>query len=192
MSANSRRDDMKSLAAKVAPAAALLSSNTTSLKHTIAATALLRHAISFEEFDKSVVDEIVMCLDDREDIAREVAAVKDSLDKEYVDANESFGTGCSNPGSFQGALHAMLTSNSYAECIRKIARAGGCNCSRANLAGACLGAVYGIGGEHGIPLEWVEKTEGIHEILLLALDKVAMPAPASGPSADSSEDAEMM
>ena len=183
---------MKSLAAKVAPAAALLSSNTTSLKHTIAATALLRHAISFEEFDRAVVDEIVMCLDDRDDIAKEVAAVKQSLDKDYVDANESFGTGCSNPGSFQGALHAMLTSKSYAECIRKIARGGGCNCSRANLAGACFGAVYGIGGDQGIPLEWIEKTEGIHEILLLALDKVAMPSSSAGSTADSSEDVEML
>ena len=181
---------MKSLAAKVTPAAALLSSNETSLKHTIAATSLLRHAISFQEMDLAVVDEIVMCLDDREELAREVAAVKGSLDKDYVDANESFGTGCSNPGSFQGALHAMLTSQSYPECIRKIARGGGCNCSRANLAGACLGAIFGIGGDNGIPLEWIEKTDGISEIVQLALDKVAIPPPTSGPSADSSEEFE--
>ena len=76
---------------------------------------------------------------------------------------------------------------------------GGCNCSRANLAGALLGASYGFEyptqassvkndenvilraseecGDQvivsGIPLEWMRKTDKISEILLLAIERVA-------------------
>lgn len=171
-------DGLRTAIGKVIPASALLSSNVLSVKHAMAATAMLRHAILFEEFDAGVMDELMMVLEDSKDIAAEVTVVKSWRGKDYSDANDSFGKGCSNPGSFQGAVLATITSSSYAECIRKIAKGGGCNCSRANLAGAVLGAVHGLGGDKGIPLSWIEKTDKIAEIIELALERVAM-QPAS-------------
>lgn len=77
-----------------------------------------------------------------------------------------FGPACNNPSSFQGAIHATVTSTSFTEAVRKTIRAGGCNCSRAFFIGAMCGAKYGI---EGIPGEWVEKTTHSEEILTLAL-----------------------
>ena len=90
-----------------------------------------------------------------------------------VVAVEAFGKHCGNPGNFKAALLAMLTSSSFTEAVRKNIRAGGCNCSRANLLGACLGAANGIGGDRGVPLAWLEKTHMGEEIFALALERVA-------------------
>jgi hypothetical protein len=99
-----------------------------------------------------------------------------------VDAVERFGKACANPGSFKGSILALLSSSptsakpgaklGFAEAIRKVIKGGGCNCSRANFAGACLGAAYGFEGELGIPLDWLVRTDKAEEILQLALEKV--------------------
>ena len=81
-------------------------------------------------------------------------------------------------GSFKGSVLAILRADSFANTIRKNALAGGCNCSRANFIGSVLGALYGIGGERGIPLEWLEKTDKGKETLELALQRVAASAVA--------------
>ncbi len=60
------------------------------------------------------------------------------------------GRPCANPGSFMGALHAALTSRQrggFANSVRDVMKAGGCNCSRANLTGAILGAAFGFQSE---------------------------------------------
>jgi ADP-ribosylglycohydrolase len=166
-------DGLKTCLSKIAPIAGILSGNVVSMRHTVAATALLRHTIQFEEFDASMVDEIVSCLEDKDDIIEEVKVLKTFIGKDYCDANDSFGKGCANPGSFQASVLAMLTSDSFSSCVRTIVKGGGCNCSRANFAGACMGALHGVGGDKGIPLEWIEKTADIEEILSLALERVA-------------------
>ena len=89
----------------------------------------------------------------------------------HADAVARFGKACGNPGSFQGALLAMITTDSYVDAVRKNILAGGDQCSRANFIGACCGAAYGIGTEKGIPIEWIEKTEEGSEILALCIDK---------------------
>ncbi len=45
--------------------------------------------------------------------------------------------------------------------------AGGCNCSRLSIVGACLGIKYGI---DAIPREWMEKTLRIQEALTVAIE----------------------
>ena len=92
-----------------------------------------------------------------------------ALSSEYLDAVESFGKACPDPGNFQSALLGLATCGSFKEGVRRNLLAGGCNCSRANFLGACLGAAYGLGAEHGIPLEWVEKTDKGAEVLELML-----------------------
>ena len=51
-------------------------------------------------------------------------------------------------GSTLALLHATtgtgIDSLSYSDIIRKIIKVGGCNCSRANIVGAYLGACYGF------------------------------------------------
>lgn len=101
------------------------------------------------------------------EISREVKLVVASQEVDHSTAvGEIFGRPCYNPGSFLGALHAVLTSRNYQEAVRKTIIAGGCNCSRAFFIGAMLGAKYGV---EGIPADWIEKTKNIDNILKLAI-----------------------
>ncbi len=82
-----------------------------------------------------------------------------------------------------GAILAVLDSHEcgFSGSIRKVIKAGGCNCSRANLAGACLGAAYGFesyggddairGDPRGIPLSWVQRSFRGVDVLRLAVNK---------------------
>ena len=74
------------------------------------------------------------------------------------------------PGSIQAAVHSLLLDGDYATIVRKTILAGGCNCSRLCLIGACLGAKYGISV---IPRDWLEKTAVAQEALQLALQLIA-------------------
>merc|ERR1719433_2076145 len=89
------------------------------------------------------------------EISREVEQVVASKTVDHTTAvGQIFGRPCYNPGSFLGALHAVLSSHSFPEAVRKTILAGGCNCSRAFFIGSMLGAKYGV---EGIPLDWMEK-----------------------------------
>jgi len=77
-----------------------------------------------------------------------------------------FGQPCYNPGSFMGAIHAMQTSDTFTEAIRKTIKAGGCNCSRSFFIGAMLGAKLGV---EGIPVDWIQKTKNAETILDIAM-----------------------
>ena len=70
------------------------------------------------------------------EICQEVEQVVASLPVDHSTAvGQIFGRPCYNPGSFLGALHAVLSSQSYPEAVRKTIIAGGCNCSRAFFIG---------------------------------------------------------
>ena len=51
-----------------------------------------------------------------------------------------------------------LTNQQTNKPTKQVTKAGGCNCSRANLAGACLGALYGFDC-----LQTPPPTEGVEE-----------------------------
>lgn len=95
-----------------------------------------------------------------------------------------------------GALLAVLQSTTnasdhskFSTAIRKIIRAGGCNCSRGNLAGAILGATYGVHVDNeetyaeplhselyrstsGIPISWMLRCDDIESVVDLARKSV--------------------
>ena len=179
----------------VVGAAKLLSSNPFALRHTLAAARALRGvvlhgaaAVTSDAVRRVVIDEEgpsppggkVAATKEGEAATDYLLAEWDQVVQaladgdDHTDAVERWGRQCANPGSFQGAMLAVVSSASFAGGIRKVIMAGGCNCSRANLAGACLGAAYGFGGDSGIPLDWLEKTDGIYDILAMAVDKVTV------------------
>ena len=75
-------------------------------------------------------------------------------------AAATYGIACPYPSSLKCALHAALTSASYAEAVRSLILAGGDQCSRGILAGALLAAKGGLGA---IPAEWLAKTAAAAE-----------------------------
>ena len=91
------------------------------------------------------------------------------MDLPYIRTVATLGKACYLPGSFQGGLSTLLRASSYVEAVRMNIMAGGCNCCRANVVGACLGAKFGI---DGIPHEWLQKVEGIAEIADMAINIV--------------------
>ncbi len=70
---------------------------------------------------------------------------------------QHFGLACNLIQGVPVAVHIIMTAPSYAEAIRANIYAGGDTCGRAILIGAVLGATYGVGGDKGIPQEWVER-----------------------------------
>ena len=77
--------------------------------------------------------------------------------EDNVAVTSKFGTSCKLIYGVPSVVHNALTSESYSTAIRKNIYAGGDSCGRAMLLGALLGAANGIGGDKGIPLQWIEK-----------------------------------
>ena len=98
------------------------------------------------------------------EVAREMdevlAAVAAGLSVAEIVAK--FGKACGLPGSFQGALAAVLLAPDYVSAVRANIAAGGDCCARANYLGAVLGAKLGI---EAVPMEWIEKVTDIGNIL---------------------------
>lgn len=92
--------------------------------------------------------------------------VEEAISRPYVSTVARFGKACYLPGSFQGALLAMLQTSSFVDAVRLNMIAGGCNCGRVSLLGACFGAKYGI---DGIPIEWMEKVTNIEKVMTMAI-----------------------
>ena len=61
----------------------------------------------------------------------------------------------------------MKKTSSFVDAVRLNITTGGDCCSRANVIGACYGALYGI---ESIPMEWMEKTSGIENTIEMAIN----------------------
>jgi len=175
--------------------ASIMSSNAFALSHTLGAAAILASVVDSGEVSGSAFVKAVERVDDEvlsraaqgpeqegvsfgkdvvlaelRDVLAAVEANPDGGD--HVARVLHWGKPCANPGSFQGALHAVLTSKSFAEGTRKVVRAGGCNCSRANLAGSLLGACFLFDEDKGgIPSSWLQQSDKAEATLRLALEK---------------------
>ena len=94
-------------------------------------------------------------------ITEEIEQVISASDVEHAEFVERVGKACRYPGTFQGALHAVLQATSYEEGVRMCIMAGGCNCSRAIQVGCLLGAIH---GEEKIPKKWLDSTHSVPEV----------------------------
>jgi len=104
------------------------------------------------------------------DIHEELKMIESMQDADHIKAvGYIFGRPCYNPGSFMGAIHAVQTSQSFEEAVRKTIKAGGCNCSRSFFIGAMLGARDGIAA---IPRDWILRTTHAERILETAMAMV--------------------
>ena len=96
------------------------------------------------------------------DVIKNIKEVKKNKHKPHSFVVKKFGKACSYPGTFNGSIHAIITSSSYKSAINKTIKAGGCNCSRANFVGAYFSALKGI---QTIPKKWILKTKPAKEIM---------------------------
>jgi len=104
------------------------------------------------------------------EIAKELELVASHTGVKHVDAvGRLYGRPCYNPGSFMGAVHSVMTAESFEVAVRQTILAGGCNCSRAFFIGAMLGARDGV---KGLPRSWIERTFSAETVLSLAMEIV--------------------
>ncbi|MCX7567261.1 ADP-ribosylglycohydrolase family protein [Sulfitobacter sp. F26169L] len=90
------------------------------------------------------------------DLLQKAVAMKD---KNNAVMTKKFGMACDLPYGVPSALHNIATASGFRSAVRQNIYAGGDSCGRAILVGAVMGAVHGIGGEHGIPLNWIDRLE---------------------------------
>lgn len=162
-------DDPKAALAEAEKVIKTLSSWPTAVSHGLVACDIVLKMVagtgSPEEAIKMAKKEAV---DGHPDVAKSLLAVEKNLDVDHVTAvGFAFGRPCYNPGSFQGAVHAVLTSDDFVSAVRKTIRAGGCNCSRSLFIGAMAGATYGL---DGIPKDWIDKTFAAERVLEASID----------------------
>ena len=95
-------------------------------------------------------------------VIENIKKVKKIRSKPHNVVVKTFGKACSYPGTFNGALHAIMTSKNFKTAVIKTIKAGGCNCSRANFVGAYFAALKGL---KGIPQDWIKKTDPAKNII---------------------------
>jgi hypothetical protein len=95
-------------------------------------------------------------------VIENIKKVKKLKNKPHNIVVKKFGKACSYPGTFNGSIHAIITSKSYKSAVIKTIKAGGCNCSRANFVGAYFAARNGL---KCIPKDWIKKTNPAKNIL---------------------------
>ena len=95
-------------------------------------------------------------------VIENIKKVKRLKDKPHNIIVKKFGKACSYPDTFNGSIHAIITSKNYKSAVIKTIKAGGCNCSRANFVGAYFAARNGL---KGIPKDWIKKTNPSKSIL---------------------------
>ena len=95
-------------------------------------------------------------------VIENIRKVKKLKNKPHSIVVKEFGKACSYPGTFNGSIHAIITSKNFKNAIIKTIKAGGCNCSRANFVGAYFAAKNGI---KSIPKDWIKKTNPAKNIL---------------------------
>lgn len=59
--------------------------------------------------------------------------------------------------TLEAALWCLLNSSSYRECVLMAVNLGGDTDTVAAVAGGLAGILYGVGGEKGIPEEWIDQ-----------------------------------
>ena len=89
------------------------------------------------------------------DVIKGIQKVKKFKNRPHSLSVKKLGMACSYPGTFNSAVHSILTSSNYKTAVLKTIKAGGCNCSRVNFVGAYYAA---LNGKDSIPKSWIRKT----------------------------------
>ncbi len=82
-----------------------------------------------------------------------------------VKAGDVFGRTCYLHEAMPVIFHILSHADSYTEAVRANIQCGGDSCGRSWIIGPAMAAVYGVGGERGIPLSWLTRVTDAPAIL---------------------------
>lgn len=83
-----------------------------------------------------------------------------------MQAGDTFGRTCYLHEAMPVIFHILSHAGSYTEAVRANIQCGGDSCGRAWIIGPAMAAVYGVGGEPGIPLSWLVRVSDSAAILI--------------------------
>lgn len=72
-------------------------------------------------------------------------------------AAEAFGRTCYLKEAIPVVFHILTHARSFTEAVRANIFCGGDSCGRAWVIGPAMAALYGVGGEQGLPLSWLAR-----------------------------------
>lgn len=75
-------------------------------------------------------------------------------------AGDTFGRTCYLHEAMPVIFHILSHAESFSEAVRANIHCGGDSCGRAWIIGPAMAAIYGVGGERGIPLSWLARVTG--------------------------------
>jgi ADP-ribosylglycohydrolase len=78
-------------------------------------------------------------------------------------AGETHGRTCYLNEAMPVIFHILTHAKSYTEAVRANIQCGGDSCGRAWVIGPVMATIYGIGGEKGIPLNWLTQVSNASE-----------------------------
>lgn len=102
------------------------------------------------------------------DLRAEISeAIEDALakrDEPHSEVGWFFGPSCHMPYGLPQTIHLLATCKGYVEGVRMNIAVGGDNAGRSIMDGAILTALYGVGTENGVPLDWIDKLSKRQEV----------------------------
>ena len=96
------------------------------------------------------------------EVIKNINSIKRLRHLNHSAAVKKLGITCRYPGTFNSAVHSIITSKNYKLAILKTIRAGGCNCSRSNFIGSYFIALKGF---KNIPFDWINKCKYSNKII---------------------------
>lgn len=81
-------------------------------------------------------------------------------------AGDTYGRTCYLQEAMPVIFHILNHAQSFTEAVRANIRCGGDSCGRAWIIGPAMAAIYGVGGERGIPLSWLARVTNAPEIYM--------------------------
>lgn len=163
-------DDMQLPAvSKLPPLVACYSGNDQLMAITEAAVRVTNHnddAVAWAKCAARLLDHLFQghSLPAALDAAKAEAPDQDSLTQaqsgsslDAVAAGDTHGRTCYLHEAMPVIFHILSHANSYTEAVRANIHCGGDSCGRAWIIGPAMAAIYGLGGEEGIPLSWLAR-----------------------------------
>lgn len=115
---------------------------------------LIKAAFHGEDLDQSLVSEADGAGEVLQPLLREALERRDEA---TVDIAGHFGRACHVHQGMPVVFHMLSKVGSYEEGVRANILAGGDSCGRSMALGSILGARFGFGGDHGIPIPWLTR-----------------------------------
>jgi len=116
-------------------------------------TQVLKVLVKGESIEKAIGEGIAAASGDTRELLTDIMA----LDETVPEMTSRYGLHCDLGAGVPSLIYNLKSATSYVEAVRRNIYAGGDNCGRSIVLGAACGAMFGVGGDQGIPLEWIQK-----------------------------------